>query len=103
MKNDEQHIMRLLMHEKPVGIILGLKGTEGKYASILAKETDCTYTHTLKILDIFHKYGLVEFEKEGRIKRVVLTEKGGDIAHELEGLVRHLEKVSAEEENEESK
>jgi len=39
-------------------------------------------------------YGVVKFKKEGRTKIVELTDKGIDIAHELEGLVRQLEKAS---------
>ncbi|MBD3261486.1 MAG: winged helix DNA-binding protein [Candidatus Altiarchaeales archaeon] len=85
-------IARLLLHDKPSGIILSLRSREKKYAAVLAKENDCTYTHVLKILDELKGFGLVEFEKEGRIKFVKLTEAGEDVAHELEGLVRYLEK-----------
>ncbi|MFC2163035.1 hypothetical protein ACFLRF_05080 [Candidatus Altiarchaeota archaeon] len=85
-------VVGLLLHEKPAGILLSLKDSEGMYASILSKENDCTYTHTLKILSLLEEYGIVEFRKEGRIKFVALTSNGVDVAHELEGLVRHLEK-----------
>ena len=91
---DERSIVNLLLHEKPAGIILSLKSKEKKYASVLSKENDCTYTHTLKILEELREYGIVEFEKDGRIKYVTLTELGEDVAHELEGLVRYLERVS---------
>lgn len=86
----ESNIMDLLLHRKPTGILLSLNGSEGKYASILSKENDCTYTHTLKILTEMKEFGLVEFKKEGRIKEVKLTPLGEDIAHELEGLVRYI-------------
>ncbi len=82
----------LFLHEKPSGIMLSLKDSDGKYASILSKENDCTYTHTLKILGLLESNGLVEFKKEGRIKFVSLTSLGEDVAHELGGLVRHLGK-----------
>lgn len=87
-------IVNLLLHEKPAGIILSLRSKEKKYPSVLSKENDCTYTHTLKVLDELRDYGLVEFEKDGRIKFVHLTELGEDVAHELEGLVRYLERVA---------
>jgi predicted transcriptional regulator len=90
----ERNIVKLLLHEKPAGIILSLKSKEKKYASVLSKENDCTYTHTLKILEELRDYGLVNFNKDGRIKYVTLTELGEDVAHELEGLVRYLERVS---------
>lgn len=89
-------IFNLLLHSKPTGILLSLKGSEGKYASIISKEIDCTYTHTLKILNDFKKFGIVDFKKEGRIKEVFLTEKGLDIAHDLEGLVRGLEQLDSD-------
>ncbi|MBD3389315.1 MAG: winged helix DNA-binding protein [Candidatus Altiarchaeales archaeon] len=92
----ERGIVNLLLHEKPAGIILSLKSKEKKYASVLSKENDCTYTHTLKIIEELREYGLVEFERDGRIKFVTLTELGEDVAHELEGLVRYLERVSKE-------
>ncbi len=87
---DEKNLMDLFLHRKPVGILLSLRDSRGKYASILAKETDCTYTHALKILSTMENHGLVEFNKEGRIKEVMLTDLGADIAHDLEGLVRRI-------------
>ncbi len=93
----DRDIINLLLHEKPAGIILSLKSKEKKYPTVLSKENDCTYTHTLKILEELRGYGLVEFEKDGRIKYVKLTELGGDVAHELEGLIRYLERISKKE------
>jgi len=91
-----------LLHTKPVGILLALADSPEKYASIVAKEVDCTYPHTLKILSIYEKHGLVEFEKEGRIKRVKLTGKGEEIAHDLAGLTRRLENINQEEDETET-
>ncbi|RLI92513.1 MAG: hypothetical protein DRO89_02010 [Candidatus Altiarchaeales archaeon] len=93
---EKRKILDLFLHDKPTGIVLSLKDSTGKYASVLSKETDCTYTHTLKILTQLQESGIVEFEKKGRIKFVRLTTTGVDIAHELEGLVRQLEKLSEE-------
>jgi predicted transcriptional regulator len=91
---ENRSILNLLLHEKPAGIMLSLKEKEKKYPTVLSKENDCTYTHTLKILEELREYGLVEFDKDGRIKYVALTELGEDVAHQLEGLVRYLERVS---------
>ncbi|OYT40480.1 MAG: hypothetical protein B6U86_03945 [Candidatus Altiarchaeales archaeon ex4484_43] len=93
---EKRKILDLFLHDKPTDIVLSLKDSTGKYASILSKETDCTYTHTLKILTQLKESGIVEFEKRGRIKFVRLTTTGADIAHELEGLVRQLERLSEE-------
>jgi DNA-binding transcriptional ArsR family regulator len=88
-----QDIIDLFFHDKPTGIILSLKDGAGKYASILSKQTDCTYTHTLKILTQMQSLGIVDFEKKGRIKFVKLTDAGVDIADEIDGLVRQLESL----------
>jgi predicted transcriptional regulator len=88
-----QDIIDLFFHDKPTGIILSLKDSTGKYASVLSKETDCTYTHTLKILTQMQTLGMVEFEKKGRIKFVKLTDAGVDIAGEVEGIVKQLERL----------
>lgn len=98
---DEKSLMDLFLHKKPVGILLSLKDSEGKYASILAKETDCTYTHALKILSTLEEHSLVDFKKEGRIKEVMLTDLGADIAHDLEGVVRRLERLPEDRKKEE--
>ena len=89
-------LTKLLLHEKPAGILQSLAETEKTYASKLAKANDCTYTHALKILEQFQNHGLVEFEKQGRIKYVKLTQAGEDAAHELTGLIRHLERAGTQ-------
>lgn len=64
-----------------------------KYATILSKEIDVTYSHTVKLLDQFKNFGLVEFEKKGRIKVVKLTEEGQDLAHAFETAWSKLMKI----------
>ncbi|HHQ44922.1 MAG TPA: MarR family transcriptional regulator, partial [Candidatus Altiarchaeales archaeon] len=49
---------KLILHEKPAGILLSLKSREKKYASVLAKENDCTYTHVLKIVSDLEDRGI---------------------------------------------
>lgn len=95
----DAQIVGLFLHEKPAGIIMSLKESNSKYASILSKEVDCTYTHTLKILTQLEEYRLVKFEKNGRIKKVCLTSEGEDVAHELGGLMRKLEKIGRHDKN----
>lgn len=81
----------LFLREKPVKILLGLKATkEMVYATILSKYADCTYSHTIKILDMFDQAGMVTFEKTGRIKKVMLTDDGWTIAHNLEAVIKKL-------------
>ena len=60
------------------------KGGKNRYGSILAKEVDCTYSHAVKILQEMEKSKLVNFEKRGRIKTIILTENGNKIAEYIE-------------------
>ncbi|MFC2154085.1 hypothetical protein ACFLRC_01200 [Candidatus Altiarchaeota archaeon] len=85
-KAKKTSIKNLLFQKKPVGVILSLHGCEGKYPAKIAKEIDCTYTHTLKILGILKSNGIVEFKKQGRIKEVALTNKGKGLASDIKSL-----------------
>jgi predicted transcriptional regulator len=88
----------LFLRDKPARILLALKTAKDRskgtvYATILSKEADCTYSHTIKILDVLQKMGLVLFDKKGRIKQVKLTDDGLDIAHNMEAVKRKLIQV----------
>jgi predicted transcriptional regulator len=88
----EKFVPRLFLRTKPVKMLTSLK--EGpKYATIIAKEVDCTYSHTVKLLDLFNHFGLVDFEKKGRIKIVKLTEMGEDLARALDGVLARLSRL----------
>lgn len=85
----------MFMHEKPARLLVKIKEGKGeKYASILSKEVDCTYSHCIRILQEMHKLGLIEFEKGGRTKKVQLTKSGEDIAFALENIFRLFERLS---------
>ena len=83
---------KMFFRIKPVKMLTALK-VGPKYATIIAKETDCTYSHTVKILDLFKDYGLVDFEKKGRIKIVKLTEFGDDVAKGMDAILTKLSRV----------
>jgi len=84
----------LFLREKPARILLALKTAKTPvYATILSKEADCTYSHTIKILDVLQSMGLVVFDKKGRIKGVKLTDDGWDIAHNMEAVKKKLVQV----------
>jgi len=84
--------LALFLRAKPVKMLISLR-SRPKYATILSKEADCTYSHTVKILDVFNELKLVEFEKRGRIKIVKLTDTGEGVARLLEALVSKLSKL----------
>ena len=88
----EKTSFKLFLHSKPVRLMISLRSGP-KYATILSKEIDCTYSHTVKLLDQFKKLGLVDFEKKGRIKIVKLTQPGEDLSHSFEGVMMQLKKL----------
>ena len=84
----------LFLRDKPAKILLAMKTAKGPvYATILSKEANCTYSHTIKILDTLQVMGLVVFDKKGRIKGVKLTDDGWDIAHNMEAVRKKLIQV----------
>lgn len=79
----------MFLHEKPAKLLIKIKEGQGKkYASILSKEVDCTYSHCIRILQEMKKQGLVSFEKGGRTKTVKMTKFGEDIAFAMENIFR---------------
>jgi predicted transcriptional regulator len=74
-------IFNVFFREKPALMLVNLYNASTEvYASNLAKQVDCTYSHVVKILQEMSKSGLVTFQKEGRLKILKLTKKGEDIA-----------------------
>lgn len=88
MKNKE--IFKTFFREKPAMMLVELKNAKSSvYASSLAKNIDCTYSHVVKILQEMEQEGLVNFDKQGRLKLLTLTKKGQDIASNIDD-VRNL-------------
>jgi len=93
----ENEFEMLFFHSKPVKMLVSLKSDDVINATHVSKEVNCTYSHTVKVLEMFKDYGLVKFDKKGRIKVVKLTDVGMDIAHEFEGLARKFSKIKVPE------
>jgi predicted transcriptional regulator len=97
VEKENSILENLFLREKPAKILLGLKTSkESVYATKLSKHADCTYSHTIKILNTFKRLGLIEFEKKGRIKKVMLTDDGWDIAHNLEAIIKKFTQIEEE-------
>ena len=85
MAKKPKDIFEVFFRRKPAMILVALrKSSKHRYGSILAKEVDCTYSHAVKILQEMEKAKLVDFEKQGRIKTIKLTESGDKIAEHIE-------------------
>jgi len=78
----------IFIREKPVALLLCLLKIQNNYPSQLAKDAQCTYSHTVHLLQKFEKQKLVSFEKQGRLKLVRLTKKGEKIAELFKELER---------------
>ena len=81
---------KIFMREKPIELLVCL--TKGnlleKYPSMLAKDSRCTYSHTVHLLQRMEKVDLVRFEKKGRLKIVSLTKKGQEVTDLMESLAK---------------
>jgi len=95
---DNKEIFNVFFREKPAMMLVELNklNKENKdnkenaklqvYASSLAKSVDCTYSHVVKILQEMEKSGLINFEKQGRLKLLTLTKTGSEIADHIDGI-----------------
>ena len=87
----QQEIFNVFFREKPAMMLIGLKRAEGEiYASSLAKQIDCTYSHVVKILQEIEKADLIKFKKQGRLKLLTLTKKGSEVAEHMDAIQRLL-------------
>lgn len=82
MKNEV--MFNILFREKPSMMLVKIyKSGSEIYASSLAKQVDCTYSHVVKILQQMEKNDLVNFEKRGRLKVLTLTKRGKEVAENI--------------------
>jgi len=85
MANKE--IFNVFFREKPAMMLVELKNAKVEvYASSIAKQVDCTYSHVVKILQEMQKAGLINFEKQGRLKLLSLTKTGQEVADKIDGI-----------------
>ena len=103
-KEEKNDYKDLFFKFKPVEMLVFLKkGMGPKYATQVSKGVDCTYSHTIKVLEKFRELGIVAFKKRGRIKMIQLTPNGEDIAHDFEGLTRKFERAGSDKPKKEEK
>ena len=74
----------LFLKEKQARLLLHL-AREGREWNLsgLSKEADVTYVHTSRFVSKCEEEGIVSVERHGRIKMLVLTEKGRDLASSI--------------------
>ena len=85
--NTSKEIFNTFFREKPAMMLVELKNSKSEiYASSLAKQVDCTYSHVVKILQSMQKSGLVNIEKSGRLNILTLTKTGQEVAEKIDGI-----------------
>lgn len=85
--NKNKEIFKTFFREKPAMMLVELRNAKNEvYASSLAKVIDCTYSHVVKILQEMETEGLVNFDKQGRLKLLTLTKKGSDVASRIDDI-----------------
>ena len=82
-----EKIFNVFFREKPAMMLVNLKNAKSEvYASSLAKSIDCTYSHVVKILQEMERAGLINFDKQGRLKLLTLTKKGQEVAEHIDSI-----------------
>ena len=81
---EKEEVFNIFFREKPAHMLIVLHNSKSEiYASTLAKQVDCTYSHVVKVLQQLEDAGLLKFNKTGRLKLLALTKKGQDIAENI--------------------
>jgi predicted transcriptional regulator len=84
---ENKKMFGVFFREKPALMLVELRNAKGSmYASSIAKKVDCTYSHVVKILQEMQKSGIVNFDKQGRLKFITLTKKGSEIAEHVDSV-----------------
>ena len=84
-------IFNTFFREKPAMMLVILKNATAEvYASNLAKQVDCTYSHVVKLLQEMQKAELVSFKKQGRLKIITLSKNGQDVAGHIDSIRNSL-------------
>ena len=90
VKDSKDHKISVLFKRKPIRILLALLQDKKWYPSLLAKESDLSYVHTSKLIDLLEEIDLVSSEFKGKTKVIRLTEKGEKLARSLEEITKNL-------------
>ena len=88
-KTGGKSLSHLFLREKPVQMLVKLNKKKGKqkYFSVIAKEVDCTYSHTVRTLQELNRKGLLTFKKTGRKNIIQLTKLGKDMAETFDKIL----------------
>lgn len=84
-------LTNIFFKEKPAAILLELEHAKNAhYTATLAKKLKISYTDVSEILHTFVKEEIVFLEQHGRLKLVVLTQKGKKVAAQLRSVLESI-------------
>lgn len=84
----------LLLKDKQVRILSALMNRDREWhLTDLARETGVTYVHISKFIKRCEESGLIDSDRRGRVKILVLTELGQDIARSAIGMLEKINSV----------
>jgi DNA-binding MarR family transcriptional regulator len=87
LRKMKKPLFDLIFRDKPARVLLALLEAQGAtYASKLARDTDCTYPHIVKVLAEFGEAGLIRVSSTGRTKPILLTPKGKKVSARVRAL-----------------
>lgn len=79
-------MINVIFRDKPLKLLKAvyMNGMRKNYSTILAKTADCTYSHSVKIIEQFVEQGiLLRSDKRGRTKEIKITDKGRYVIQRL--------------------
>lgn len=77
----------IILKQKQAKILIALRdNTQDWYISTLAKATGTTYVHACNFLSTCENLGIVSSEKHGKLKIIMLTDKGVKLADMLNSI-----------------
>lgn len=82
----KEELESLFLREKPALALLAVAEGEPTYPTSVAKAIDSTFPHTCGVLAKLEEHGLIKSRPEGRVRYLVLTERGRKIALALKNL-----------------
>ena len=80
-------IIKMLFNEKSISFLLDIKNSKiDFYSSLAVKSNNCSYLHCMSLVKKLHNLGLINYEKQGRKKIIILTKIGEEVANNIESI-----------------
>jgi predicted transcriptional regulator len=83
-----------LFNEKPMKAIVAIRSLQDPYIKQVSEEVDCTYSHTVKLLQKLKRKGVVTSEERGRRKILRLTSQGEALSRKIVEMGEIMDQIS---------